>query len=85
MRECREIHSFLLFKVEVFKNPITDPGKQSKKGDITLVKRNHQFITVTKDEVLEGDQEILKEVFRDGKMVHETSLNEIRELIDASL
>jgi nicotinamide phosphoribosyltransferase len=32
-------------KVEVFKDPVTDPGKQSKKGRLHLVKRNNEFVT----------------------------------------
>ena len=38
--------------MDVYKDPITDPGKTSKKGDITLVKDEEgKYKTVRKEEV----------------------------------
>ncbi len=42
---------FFSFQIDVFKDPVTDPGKVSKKGDITLVKEAGQFKTVRAEEI----------------------------------
>ena len=35
-----------LFQVQVFKKPITDPGKNSKKGRLTLELQDGEYVTV---------------------------------------
>ena len=35
-----------LLQVNVFKKPITDPGKNSKKGRLTLELQNGKFVTI---------------------------------------
>lgn len=63
---------------DVFKDPITDKGKASKKGRLTLVKDDFEnFRTVRESEV--GDQtEILQEVFNNGKIIKEYTFEEVR-------
>lgn len=66
----------------IFKDPITDDGtKKSAKGlmKITLENGNYQL----HDEVSWDDEKTgeLKEVFRDGKLTHTTTLAEIRSRI----
>jgi nicotinamide phosphoribosyltransferase len=65
-------------EIDVFKDPVTDTGKRSKKGEITLVKNDFgDFRTVRVTEV--GDQEVmLQEVYRDGKLLIDQSFEEIR-------
>lgn len=67
---------------EVFKDPITDSGKRSKKGRITTVERNGEFRAVTREEVpsLVGDgwAEVLQTVFENGKLVKEWTFDEVR-------
>lgn len=62
--------------VEVFKDPITDLGKVSKKGRVTTYKNEDGYYTaqVDKDEFDE-----LQTVFIDGKLINEAAFFEIRE------
>lgn len=67
-------------KVELFKDPVTDPGKKSHKGLMMLTKdENGKFITV--DQCSEEEEKLgfLETVFKDGKIVKEYTLSEIRE------
>lgn len=65
---------------ELYKDPITDPGKRSHKGLMMLVKDgNGKFTTkdgVTWDEEARGE---LETVFINGKLLNETTLQEVRE------
>ena len=72
---------------QVFKDPITDHGKLSKKGRQTLVrwkkawddKKVSDIQTIAlKDFNPELHEELLVEVFRDGKILHETTMEQIR-------
>lgn len=59
---------------ELYKDPVTDPGKRSHKGLMTLVKdSNGKFTTkdgVTKEEEATGE---LRTVFKNGKLINETT------------
>merc|ERR1712072_1289532 len=57
-------------EVEVFKDPITDPGKVSKKGKLSLHAEGDSFVTKTNGE---GDvaTDVLQEVFRNGEVLIE--------------
>lgn len=71
---------------EIFKDPKTDSGmKKSAKGFLMVTKENGAY--VLKDQVSKEAAETgeLKEVFRDGKLLIETSLAEIRERINEGL
>lgn len=64
---------------ELYKDPITDPGKKSHKGLMMLVKENGKYVTkdgVTWDEEGRGE---LETVFINGKLLNETTLQEVRE------
>jgi len=65
---------------EIFKDPVTDDGtKKSAKGLIQLFKKEgkiHFRDQVTPEEEKEG---LLQTVFKDGKLVREERLSEIRE------
>lgn len=64
--------------VDVYKDPITDTVKKSKKGRITLVQDDRGGVrTVRLNEV--GDQvELLETVFLNGKVVKEYTFEEVR-------
>lgn len=67
---------------EVFKDPITDPGKTSKRGRLALVKRDGKFETVKQTDLIHLPPQIrneLIEVFRNGILLHEYSLDDIRK------
>lgn len=69
--------------IDVFKNPITDRGKISKKGRLDLVKnKNNDFETInisgySKDSY--SKDTLLNVVFENGKILKEYTLDEIRE------
>lgn len=67
-------------EVELFKDPITDPGKRSHKGRMMLDKT---FGYVTYDQVSEEEETMgeLKTVFKDGKITKFWTLDEIRERV----
>lgn len=59
---------------DVFKDPVTDPGKRSKKGYLTL---NEDFETVRISEL--GDKkDLMQTVWEDSEFVNEMTFDEIR-------
>ena len=66
-------------KVEIYKDPATDPSKKSKRGLMTLV-RQADGGYITKDQVGNTEEESgeLREVFRDGKCILQYTLDEVR-------
>ncbi len=61
---------------DVYKEPITDKGKNSKAGRLKLVIRNGEYETVTEKEP--GKNELV-EIFRNGRAIREYSLEQVRE------
>jgi len=61
---------------DVFKNPVTDTSKASKKGRMKLIKDAEGFRTVREDE---SGEDILQVVFENGKLVKEYTLEEVRK------
>ena len=59
----------------VFKKPVTDPGKNSKAGRLKLILRDGDYATV--QEKANGEDQLV-EVFRDGKVMRTYTLEEIR-------
>jgi nicotinamide phosphoribosyltransferase len=68
--------------VELMKHPITDPGKNSYKGLVMLV-RGADGKLVTRDQVTAdqeaSDENELKIVFENGKLVKDWTFDEVRE------
>ena len=64
---------------DVYKKPITDPGKDSKAGRLKLIADNGSYRTVTEDH---KGQNLLVEVFRDGKILKEYTLDQIRDNVE---
>jgi len=62
----------------VYKDPITDAGKQSKKGKLTLELVDGRLKTITEGR---GDprNDVLVEVYRDGDLLLDWTFEEIRE------
>lgn len=72
-------------EVNVFKQPITDPGKNSKKGRLTLELRDDgKYVTVEENRGL-PENDILVTVYENGRMTREYSLDEIRDRAEISL
>lgn len=69
--------------VDVFKDPVTDQGKQSKKGQLALIKETdfgsdkQTYSTVATDSV-PGGANLLRPVFRDGELLIDEDLETIR-------
>jgi nicotinamide phosphoribosyltransferase len=64
--------------VDVVKDPITDPGKKSKKGRLTLEFKNNEWTTVTEGKGQAADDHLV-EVFRDGRLLVDDSMAVIRK------
>ena len=68
---------------EIFKNPVTDDGtKRSATGLLQVIKENERYIL--RDRVSWNDeaQSELKTVFKDGKLIREFTLKEIRQRLN---
>ncbi|MES1973814.1 MAG: nicotinate phosphoribosyltransferase [Pseudomonadota bacterium] len=67
---------------DVFKDPATDSAKRSKRGLIGLVEENGRWATVPVDgrrfEPLDGRPNVLRPVWRDGRLLVDESLTQIR-------
>ena len=64
--------------VNVYKDPITDPGKKSKKGKLTLELIDGVYTTIQEGK---GDpsKDVLQTVFENGKIVKEFTFDEVRQ------
>jgi len=67
--------------IDVYKDPITDHGKKSKKGKLALVKDiNGDFKTIRKDEsYIFGMKDHLIDVYKNGQILREYPFIEIRD------
>lgn len=64
---------------DVYKDPITDPGKTSKRGRQALVKEKGKYKTIRGSDLGKATN-LLEDVWRDGKLLRDQSLDEIRVL-----
>jgi nicotinamide phosphoribosyltransferase len=65
---------------EIFKNPVTDDGtKKSATGLLQVKKENGQYVLYDKVNWAAEKDSALKTVFKDGKIVKEFTLAEVRE------
>jgi nicotinamide phosphoribosyltransferase len=65
--------------VDVFKDPITDKGKRSKKGKLKLVKDIDQYITVdSHDKMFHILYDELEVVFENGVLIRDMTFDEVR-------
>lgn len=70
--------------IDVWKDPVTDPGKVSKKGRITLVTTKFGNIQTIQERHLDsGDYEMIETVWENGKLLRDQTFSEIRELSNA--
>ncbi len=69
--------------MDVYKDPITDQGKKSKKGVLALVKRDIGFETVRHENLVKGahgtERNYLRTVYKDGAIVVDDDFESIRE------
>jgi len=76
--KCSEIIKANGEVVAVYKDPITDPGKTSKKGKLTLEMVDGKLTTIT-DSKGDPGKDVLVEVFRNGVMPFEQKFMDIRD------
>jgi nicotinamide phosphoribosyltransferase len=62
---------------DVYKSPITDMGKESKKGRVTLYRNDEGYFTDL--EGMTDAQEVLETVFENGEIVKEYTFDEVRQ------
>jgi nicotinamide phosphoribosyltransferase len=60
--------------VDVYKDPIHDKGKQSKKGRVTLFKTENGFVSGVEN----GQPEALETVFENGVLIRDMTFDEVR-------
>lgn len=64
--------------IDVFKRPVGDPGKASKKGRLALVMRDGLLRTIRAEEREKGEDNLLEEVFVDGRLLRDERFEDIR-------
>ena len=65
---------------DVFKDPITDKGKISKRGEQALIKTDAGFESVRKDSLTDERDDLLELVWENGKLKRDQTLTQIRAL-----
>ena len=68
--------------VDVFKDPITDIGKRSKRGRMVLIKDQNDYHTITSnnpDFEMVKDRDVLELVFYEGQLLVDYNFDYIRE------
>ncbi|XP_072181847.1 nicotinamide phosphoribosyltransferase-like [Diadema setosum] len=86
-QKCAYKCSFCIIDGEprnVFKEPVTDPGKKSKKGRLSLQVENGRMVTIEEGK---GDvhKDLLELVFENGELVKEHTFDEIRQRAEIEL
>ena len=73
---------------EVYKDPVTSPGKASKKGYPRLVQIDSEFQTIAELDIDHKRENLLRETFRMGDVLYRTNFVDIRKravITDAEL
>lgn len=66
--------------IDVFKDPITDSGKRSKKGRMTVAKSKvGEFMTIRIEDLTEDHTEVMQDVWYVGQLLKDWALEEVRE------
>ncbi len=63
---------------DVFKDPVTDSGKRSKRGRLALVKTDNGGYKTVREETLNGERNVLQVVWENGKLLADWSLADVR-------
>eukprot|EP00055_Hartaetosiga_balthica_P010859 m.47669 g.47669 ORF g.47669 m.47669 type:complete len:461 (+) comp7349_c0_seq1:84-1466(+) len=69
---------------EVFKNPITDPGKKSKRGRLSLVNSKDGILKTMQHGEGKSDSNLLQVVFKDGNLLVDQSFADVRKAAELS-
>tara|TARA_R110000868_G_scaffold410505_1_gene698748 strand:+ start:35665 stop:37044 length:1380 start_codon:yes stop_codon:yes gene_type:complete len=64
---------------DIYKNPITDPGKKSKKGRLALIRdKEGDIMTIQHNDLADRDN-LLIPVYRNGELLQDWLFSEVRE------
>ena len=64
--------------VDVYKDPVTDTGKRSKRGRLQLIKeQGGEFQTVYWSDS-QVDKDLLQTVYKNGELLNQTTFDEVR-------
>ena len=66
--------------VDVFKDPVTDQGKKSKKGRLALVESDSKTFQTVREESLGERHNLLETVFKNGRVIREQTIENVRQL-----
>lgn len=86
-QKCAYKCSFVIHngkRVNVFKKPITDLGKKSKKGRLTLERQGSQYVT-TEEGTGDPANDLLVTVFENGKLLRDYTFDEVRQNAEIDL
>lgn len=64
---------------DVYKDPVTQSMKKSKRGRLALIKEKGEFKTIRQIELNDPRDNLLVTVFEDGRLVETTTFEEVRE------
>ena len=64
---------------DVYKNPVTDPDKKSKKGRLALIKVDNRIVTIREDQL--QIENILVDVFRNGSLLVDYNFDQIKSRV----
>jgi nicotinamide phosphoribosyltransferase len=67
--------------VDLFKDPITDPGKKSKAGRLTLVRsvKTGEYLTLNMNDLIDGEfEDQMQVVYEKGEFLNWTTLDDVR-------
>lgn len=69
---------------DVYKDPVTDPGKKSRKGRFSVINRDGIPVTVPYGET-GGSEDLLKPRYLNGKLLNQVSFEQVRKNSEAAL
>jgi nicotinamide phosphoribosyltransferase len=68
---------------DVYKDPITDSGKRSKRGRLALVRAQDGQVATVREDELAGRDNVLRMVYRNGELLVNECFAEIRARVTA--
>lgn len=71
--------------MDLQKDPITDPGKQSKKGRVTTIIRNGTYTSVQFGDVCDSDTPVMRKIFENGNLLIDENFSVIRNRVQSTL
>jgi len=64
---------------DIFKDPVTDPGKASKKGRLAVIIRDGRITAIRESDLGGGEENLLEDVYLDGHITRDQSFEDIRQ------